>query len=191
MTQTALRTRFEEDLEPLLGSLFGVALRYTRNRADAEDLVQTTALKAWRAYDRFEPEGEGSFRAWLFRILHNAWISEHRRKTRRPVEVAAESEDGFSLFDALMDATGSAEASALEKIPAAEVTAALDALNDDFRTAVLLCDVEGLSYAEIAEVTDVPVGTVMSRIHRGRRALQKSLWTYAREHGLVDEAVSG
>lgn len=181
---------FEQALEPILDSLFGAAIRYTHNRADAEDLVQMTVINAWRAYDRFEPTSENAFRAWMFTILQNAWISEFRRRSRRVQEVAGETEDGFSLFDSLVESTGSAEADVLGGIPDAEVKAALEALNDDFRTAVVLCDVEGFSYAEIAEITGVPVGTVMSRIHRGRKALQRSLWSFALERGLVSGEVT-
>lgn len=185
MREPGLRERFEADLEPLLGSLYGAALRYRRNSADAEDLVAQTVLRAWRGYDRFVPTREGAFKAWIFTILHNTWISEHRKRTRRVEEVSATGGDGEQLFDAIAEGAGSAEAAVLDAIPSSEVKAALEALNEDFRTAVLLCDVEGFSYAEIAEITDVPVGTVMSRIHRGRKALQKALMDYAEAHGLL------
>jgi RNA polymerase sigma-70 factor, ECF subfamily len=193
MTLTTDQTRvgFEQALVPVLDPLFGAALRYTRNRADAEDLVQMTVINAWRAYDRFEPTSENAFKAWMFTILQNAWISEYRRRSRRIQEVSAETDDGFSLFDALVETTGSAEADVLKAIPDSEVKAALESLNEDFRTAVLLCDVEGFSYAEIAEITGVPVGTVMSRIHRGRKALQRALWDFAKERGIVSEEVTG
>jgi RNA polymerase sigma-70 factor, ECF subfamily len=189
MAETPLKERFEADLEPVLGSLYGAALHYVRNHADAEDLVQQTVLRAWRGYDRFHPEREGAFKAWVFRILHNAWISDHRRRTRRVEEVPGERDDGFNLLEALGGTAGSAESMVLERIPSTEVRAALDALNDDFRTAVLLCDVEGFSYQEIAEITGVPIGTVMSRIHRGRKALQRALLDYARERGIVSAEV--
>lgn len=187
MVEDSVRIDFESQLELVVGSLFGAAMRYARNQADAEDLVQMAVINAWRAFDRFDAKSENAFRAWMFTILQNAWISEFRRRSRRVQEVTAETEDGFSLFDALVDATGSAEADVLARIPDVEVKHALDSLNEDFRTAVLLCDVEGFSYAEIAEITDVPVGTVMSRIHRGRKALQRALWSYALERGLVEE----
>lgn len=190
MSEADLRERFEADLEPLLGSLYGTALHYLRNHADAEDLVQQTVLRAWKGYERFTPEREGAFKAWIFTILHNTWISGHRRKTRRVEEVSAETEEGASLFDVFGETSGSAEASVLESIPSAEVKAALDGLNDDFRTAVLLCDVEGFSYQEIADITGVPIGTVMSRIHRGRRALQKALMGWAAEHGVAGAEVT-
>lgn len=184
MSAQGLRERFEADLEPLLGSLYGAALRYRRNAADAEDLVSQTVLRAWRGYERFTPTREGAFKAWIFTILHNTWISEHRKRTRRVEEVSATTDDG-DVFDQIGEGAGSAEAAVLDAIPSSEVKAALEALNEDFRTAVVLCDVEGFSYAEIAEITGVPVGTVMSRIHRGRKALQKALMEYAREHGLL------
>lgn len=185
MGQSALRERFEADLEPLLGSLYGAALRYRRNPADAEDLVAQTVLRAWRGYDRFVPTREGAFKAWVFTILHNTWISEHRKRTRRVEEVSATGSEGEDLLDTFLEGAGSAEATVLDAIPTSEVKAALESLNEDFRTAVVLCDIEGFSYAEIAEITGVPVGTVMSRIHRGRKALQKALMEYAREHGLL------
>ncbi|MFP5224487.1 MAG: sigma-70 family RNA polymerase sigma factor [Actinomycetota bacterium] len=191
LTTDQVRLGFEQALEPVLDPLFGAALRYTRNRADAEDLVQTTVIKAWRAYDKFEPRSENAFKAWMFTILQNAWISEYRRRSRRVQEVSAETDEGFSLFDALVETNGSAEAAVLSAIPDSEVKAALESLNEDFRTAVVLCDVEGFSYGEIAEITGVPVGTVMSRIHRGRKALQRALWDFAKERGLVNEEVSG
>lgn len=185
MGEQGLRERFEADLEPLLGSLYGAALRYRRNPADAEDLVSQTVLRAWRGYERFTPTREGAFKAWIFTILHNTWISEHRKRTRRVEEVSATTDDGDTVFDQIGEGAGSAEAAVLDAIPSSEVKAALEALNEDFRTAVVLCDVEGFSYAEIAEITGVPVGTVMSRIHRGRKALQKALMEYARAQGLL------
>ena len=185
MGEQGLRDRFEADLEPLLGSLYGAALRYRRNPADAEDLVSQTVLRAWRGYERFTPTREGAFKAWIFTILHNTWISEHRKRTRRVEEVSATTDDGDSIFDQVSEGAGSAEAAVLDAIPSSEVKAALESLNEDFRTAVLLCDVEGFTYAEIAEITGVPVGTVMSRIHRGRKALQKALMEYARAQGLL------
>ena len=190
MAEPALKERFEADLEPVLGSLYGAALRYLRNHADAEDLVQQTVMRAWRGYDRFEPTREGAFKAWIFTILHNTWISNHRRKTRRVEEVSADRDDGSSLLESVGEAAVSAETSVLASIPSEEVKGALEELNEDFRTAVLLCDVEGFSYQEIAEITGVPIGTVMSRIHRGRKALQEKLLGYAREHGIAGAEVS-
>lgn len=190
MTAPDLKERFEGDLEPILGSLYGAALRYLRNHADAEDLVQQAVLRAWRGYQNFTPEREGAFKAWMFTILHNTWISDHRRRTRRVEEVAGESKEGFSLLEAFGEASGSAESTALDKIPSTEVKAALESLNEDFRTAVLLCDVEGFSYQEIADITGVPIGTVMSRIHRGRKALQAKLVDYARDHGISEAEVT-
>jgi len=158
----------------------------TRNPADAEDLLQETFLKAYRAYDRFE-DGT-NLRAWLFRILTNTYISTYRTKQREPiVEDMGEVEDLY-LYRRLA-ATGmsrSAEDAALERLTAPEVLEALDNLPEQFRLAVLLSDVEQFSYKEIAEITDVPIGTVMSRIHRGRKSLQEALAQYAAQEGLLE-----
>jgi RNA polymerase sigma-70 factor, ECF subfamily len=167
-------------------ALYGAALRMTRDRQDAEDLLQETFLKAFRAYERFE-EGT-NLRAWLFRILTNTYISTYRKAQRAPYETDLDDVEDLYLYRRL-EASGlnrSAEDAALERLTAPEVLSALDKLPEQFRLAVLLSDVEQFSYKEIAEITDVPIGTVMSRIHRGRKALQKALAPYATEQGLVD-----
>ena len=158
----------------------------TRNRSDAEDLLQETFLKGFRAYGRFE-EGT-NLRAWLFRILTNTYISTYRKRQRAPLETDLDDVEDLYLYRRLT-ASGlnrSAEDAALERLTAPEVLAALDELPEQFRLAVVLSDVEQFSYKEIAEITGVPIGTVMSRIHRGRKALQKALAPYATEQGLVD-----
>jgi len=168
--------------------LYSAALRMTRNRADAEDLVQETYLKAYRSYGSFT-EGT-NLRAWLYRILTNTYINNYRAAQRRP-----EVEDLY-LYKRLAGSGGSdpgrsAEDEALERFTDEDVKAALEALPEAFRMAVLLADVEGFSYKEISEITEVPIGTVMSRIHRGRRALQKALHNVAEARGLVGSLPRG
>jgi RNA polymerase sigma-70 factor (ECF subfamily) len=182
-----LRARFERDVVPLLPALYGAALRMTRNPADAEDLVQDTYLRAFRGFAGFR-EGT-NLKAWLYRILTNSYINTYRKKQREPqiVEGPDDADDWF-LYDRLgaRSVEGSAEEEVLDRIPDADVKAALESLPENFRMPVLLADVEGFSYKEIAEIMDTPIGTVMSRLHRGRKALEKALWETARERGLVD-----
>jgi RNA polymerase sigma-70 factor (ECF subfamily) len=180
------RSHFEEAALVHADALYGAALRMTRDRADAEDLLQETFLKAFRAYDRFE-EGT-NLRAWLFRILTNTYISTYRRRQRAPEESDLDDVEELYLYRRLAAAglSRSAEDAALDRLTAPEVLSALEELPEQFRLAVLLSDVEGFSYKEIAEITDVPIGTVMSRLHRGRKALQRALAPYATEQGLVD-----
>jgi RNA polymerase sigma-70 factor (ECF subfamily) len=179
--------RFERDVLPLLPSLLGAALRMTRNRADAEDLVQETVLRAYRGFSGFT-EGT-NLKAWLYRILTNTFINSYRRKQREPVTVLEDELPEWYLYDRLggQAAVASAESTVLESIPDEDVRAALDSLPEGFRMAVWLADVEGFAYKEIAEILDIPIGTVMSRLHRGRRALEKLLWNKVKERGLVDE----
>jgi RNA polymerase sigma-70 factor, ECF subfamily len=182
-----LRARFERDVVPLLPGLYGAALRMTRNKADAEDLVQETYLRAYRGFAGFE-EGT-NLKAWLYRILTNSFINTYRKKQREPQIVEGPDDiDDWYLYDRLggRNVEESAENEVLDAIPDADVKAALESLPENFRLAVLLADVEGFSYKEIAEIMDVPIGTVMSRLHRGRKALERALWDTARERGLVD-----
>ncbi|HXF74115.1 MAG TPA: sigma-70 family RNA polymerase sigma factor [Actinomycetota bacterium] len=178
-----LRERFERDALPLLPNLYSAALRLTRNPADAEDLVQETYLRAYRGFGSFRPGT--NLRAWMYRILTNTFINAYRKRQREPQTVPDEGIDEWYLYDRLASAGSSAESEVLERIPDEDVRAALDALPEGFRMAVLLADVEGFSYREIAEILGIPIGTVMSRLHRGRRALEKALWEKARERGLV------
>jgi RNA polymerase sigma-70 factor (ECF subfamily) len=166
----------------------------TRNRADAEDLVQETYLKAYRSYASFT-EGT-NLRAWLYRILTNTYINSYRAAQRRPEVADVEDVEDLYLYKRLAGSGGSdpgrsAEDEALERFTDEDVKAALEALPETFRMAVLLADVEGFSYKEISEITDVPIGTVMSRIHRGRRALQKALLNVAEARGLVGSVPGG
>ncbi len=174
--------------------LYSAALRMTRNRADAEDLVQETYLKAYRSFGSFT-EGT-NLRAWLYRILTNTYINNYRAAQRRPELSDVEDVEDLYLYKRLAGAGGSeagrsAEDEALDRFTDEDVKAALEALPEAFRMAVLLADVEGFSYKEISEITDVPIGTVMSRIHRGRRALQKALHDVAAARGLVGSVPGG
>ena len=169
---------------PFIGQLYGTAFRLTRNPADADEVVQETVLRAFRAFDQFE-EGT-NLKAWLYKILTNTFISSYRKKQREPQTVSADANEDFSLYDRLVEADVSPEAQLLDQIPDEEVKEALEAIPEQFRTAVLLADVEGFSYQEIADITGVAIGTVMSRLHRGRKALQRALWDYAKQRGHGD-----
>ena len=181
------RRRFQEDALPLLDSLYGAALRMTRNPQDAEDLVQETMLRAYRAFDRFE--AGTNLKAWLFRILTNAYINTYRKRQREPQKVSADEVEEFDLYRELKNHDTQFEATpesiVLDSLVDSDIIDAIDDLPEQFRLAVVLSDIEGFSYAEMAEIMDVPMGTVMSRLHRGRKALQKRLWELARDRGIV------
>jgi RNA polymerase sigma-70 factor (ECF subfamily) len=182
-----LLERFDRDVLPMLPSLYGAALRMTRNPADAEDLLQDTTLRAYRGFASFR-EGT-NLKAWLYRILTNSFINTYRKKQREPKTVdGPEDLDEWFLFDRLgaQSVARSAEEDVLENIPDADVKEALESIPENFRMAVLLADVEGFAYKEIAEITGVPIGPVLSRLHRGRKALEKALYAVAKERGLVD-----
>src|SRR5436305_2045688 len=179
---------FEAQAMEFMPSLYTAALRMTRNPADAEDLVQETYLKAYRGFGGFE-EGT-NLRAWLYRILTNTFINSYRSKKRRPEQVDVDEVEDLYLYRRLgaleqASAGRSAEDEVLDHFTDDDVKNALEALPDQFRMAVLLADVEGFSYKEIADILDIPIGTVMSRLHRGRRALQKALFEFGLERGLV------
>jgi RNA polymerase sigma-70 factor (ECF subfamily) len=181
------KERFQQDALPLLDSLYAAALRMTRNPSDAEDLVQETMMRAYRAFDRFEPGT--NIKAWLFRILTNAYINTYRKKQREPQKVSTEEVEDFDMYQELKnhdpEFTKSPERIVLDSIVDSDIIDALDDLPEQFRMAVLLSDVEDFSYAEMADIMDVPLGTVMSRLHRGRKALQKRLFELAREKGII------
>ena len=179
---------FAEQSTPFMDSLYAAALRMTRNAADAEDLVQETYLKAYRGFGGFE-EGT-NLKAWLYRILTNTYINMYRAKKRRPDESDLEDVEDLYLYRRLggLEAAAagrSAEDELLDIYTDEEVKEAIESLPEQFRMAVLLADVEGFSYKEIADILDIPIGTVMSRLHRGRKGLQKKLWEFAVARGLV------
>jgi len=179
---------FAEQATPFMDSLYAAAMRMTRNPADAEDLVQETYLKAYAAFHQFE-EGT-NLKAWLYRILTNTFINSYRSKKRRPDESDLDDIEDLYLYRRLGGLEGavagrSAEDELLDIYTDDEVKQALEDLPEAFRMAVLLADVEGFSYKEIADILDIPIGTVMSRLHRGRKGLQKKLWEFAVERGLV------
>lgn len=185
---------FADDAMPLMSSLYSSALRMTRNAADAEDLVQETYLKAYRAYERFE--AGTNLKAWLHRIQTNTYINDYRKKQRRPDETDLADVEDLYLYRRLGGLEGarigrSAEDDLLDLFAEHEVKEAVESLPDHYRLPVLLADVEGFAYKEIAEILDVPIGTVMSRLHRGRKQLQKQLYTFAEQRRLLpDELVA-
>jgi RNA polymerase sigma-70 factor, ECF subfamily len=179
------RERFEAEVLPMLDRLYSAALRYTRNPTDAEDLVQESVAKAYRSFHQYRPGT--NLRAWLYRVLHTTYISMYRKAQRRPQESLKEELDDYSFYDEIARSGGqSAEREVLESLTSDEVKAALAELPETFRVAVYLADVEGFAYKEIADIMETPVGTVMSRLHRGRKALQKALAEYARSRGLIE-----
>ena len=181
--------RFERDALQYMNQLYAAALRYTRNPDDAQDLVQDTYAKAYTSFHQFEPGT--NLKAWLYRVLTTTFINTYRKDQRRPQRSDNEVED-WQLADAAShtsDQGKSAEEVALENLPDSDIKRALHEIPEEFRIAVYLADVEGFSYKEIAEILDVPAGTVMSRLHRGRKSMQKALYLYAKERGLVDESL--
>lgn len=179
-----LAARFERDAMPYLDQLYGAATRLTRNRQDAEDLVQETYAKAFAAFHQFQPGT--NLKAWLYRILNNTFISNYRKAQRQPLQAdVAEVEDWqeYQASNHTSKGLQSAEAEAIENLPDSEIRDALAKLPEDRRLAVYLADVEGFAYREIAEIMDTPIGTVMSRLHRGREQLRELLADYAKDLG--------
>ncbi|WP_375542971.1 sigma-70 family RNA polymerase sigma factor [Corynebacterium sanguinis] len=185
MADTDVHKRFTEEAMPLLDQLYGGALRMTRNPQDAEDLVQETYLKAFNAFESFKPGT--NLKAWLYRIMTNAYINTYRKKQRRPIETSTEDMTDHQLYTTSShDSTGleSAEVAALKGMPNGRISEAFDELNEDYRMVVYMADVEDMAYKKIAEALDIPLGTVMSRLHRGRKQLRVLLKDVANEQGI-------
>jgi RNA polymerase sigma-70 factor (ECF subfamily) len=183
------QANFERDAMQYAPQLYSAALRMTRNPADAEDVVQETFLKAYRAYHSYTEDT--NLKAWLYRILTNTYINNYRKAQRRPSEVELGELQDLYLYKRLGEASGasqSAEADMLDAFVDPDITDALESLPEVFRLPVLYADVEGFSYKEMAEILDIPIGTVMSRLHRGRKALQKKLWEVAVDRGITGHA---
>jgi RNA polymerase sigma-70 factor, ECF subfamily len=181
---------FERDALEYARQLYSAALRMTRNPSDAEDLVQETYLKAYRAYDSFE-EGT-NLKAWLYRILTNTFINKYRSDSRRPKQSDLGDIEDLYMYRRISagdsaEASRSAEERVLDGLVEGDIKQAVEELPENFRLPVLLADLEGFSYKEIAEILDIPIGTVMSRLHRGRKAMQKRLWEFAEQRGLLPD----
>lgn len=190
-TDEVRAARFERDALPFLDQLYGAAMRMTRNPADAEDLVQETFVKAFSAFSSYT-DGT-NLKAWLFRILTNAFINTYRKKQRQPLQTGTDDLDDWQMRHTQAYATGqlrSAEAEALDRLPNDLISTALAELPEERRVAVYLADVEGFSYQEIADIMETPIGTVMSRLHRGRKHLRTLLEDYAITEGYLPGAPS-
>lgn len=183
------RAQFQEQALPFMDQLYAAAMRMTRNPADAADLVQETFVKAFASWKTFT-QGT-NLKAWLYRILTNTYINTYRKKQREPYQGTIDDLEDWQLGGAestTATSTRSAEAEAIDRMPASVVKDALQSIPEDFRLAVYLADVEGFAYQEIADIMKTPIGTVMSRLHRGRRLLRELLADYAKERGIATAA---
>jgi RNA polymerase sigma-70 factor (ECF subfamily) len=177
-------SEFEAEALPHMEVLYNFALRTTGNEDDARDLLQETYLKAYRFWDKYE-KGT-NIRAWLFRIMKNSYINRYRKETKEPDKVDYEDiENFYNVIRAESTDPNDLQQQLYENLLGDEVTKALQSLPDDFRTVVILCDIEGLTYEEIAEFVECPIGTVRSRLHRGRKLLQEKLYEYAKQQGVI------
>jgi RNA polymerase sigma-70 factor, ECF subfamily len=187
-----LAQRFEAEVIPLLDTLYAGALRMARNPDDASDLVQETVERAFKGFKSYTPGT--NLRAWLFRIMTNAYINTYRKKQRQPLQSSADEVEDWQMHKAASHTSAglrSAEAEALDQLPDSDVKRALASIGEDYRVAVYYADVEGFAYKEIAEIMGTPVGTVMSRLHRGRKQLRELLEDYATERGFVPSQGEG
>ncbi|WP_295623856.1 sigma-70 family RNA polymerase sigma factor [uncultured Corynebacterium sp.] len=185
-TDAELAERFERDALPLLDQLYGGALRMTRNPADAEDLVQEAYIKAYQGFRSYKPGT--NLKAWMYRILTNAYINNYRKAQRRPAEYATDDITDSQIAETASHTSAglrSAEVEAMALLPDEEIRAALMDLSEEYRMVVYYADVEGLPYKEIAEIMDTPIGTVMSRLHRGRKKLREALKDVAKDRGFI------
>jgi len=189
-SQVAKRKAFEKEALPHMDALYRTALRMTKNQGDAEDLVQETMVKAYRFWDKFEPGS--NCRAWLFKIMTNIFINEYRSKSRTPVSVNVDEIDDNFLYGQLaqLPPDRTPEDNLFAKIFDDDVKKAIEELPDDFRLVVVLSFLEGFSYQEIADIADLQLGTVKSRLHRGRKLLQKQLYDYAIRNGFIKDAAT-
>ncbi len=188
-TDAQLAERFERDALPLLDQLYGGALRMTRNPADAEDMVQEAYMKAYQGFRSYKPGT--NLKAWMYRILTNAYINNYRKAQRRPAEYATDDVTDSQIAETASHTSSglrSAEVEAMALLPDEEIRAALMDLNEDYRMVVYYADVEGLPYKEIADIMATPIGTVMSRLHRGRKQLREALKDVAKDRGFIRES---
>ncbi|NUL48213.1 sigma-70 family RNA polymerase sigma factor [Cellulosimicrobium funkei] len=184
-SDSARRERFERDALEYVDQLYSAAMRMTRNPQDAEDLVQEAYTKAYSSFHQYKPGT--NLKAWLYRILTNTYINLYRKRQRQPQQAATDTVEDWQMFQAAEHtSTGlrSAETEALDHLPDSDVKDALQSIPEEFRLAVYFADVEGFAYKEIAGILDIPIGTVMSRLHRGRKLLRGLLTDYARERGI-------
>lgn len=188
-TDAQLAERFEREALPLLDQLYGGALRMTRNPADAEDLVQEAYMKAYQGFRSYKPGT--NLKAWMYRILTNTYINNYRKAQRRPAEYATDDITDSQIAETashMSSGLRSAEVEAMALLPDEEIRAALMDLNEDYRMVVYYADVEGLPYKEIADIMGTPIGTVMSRLHRGRKQLREALKDVAKDRGFIRES---